>query len=40
MTALRPMGRSTEGVKGMSFRDGDSLLSASVAQDERLSCSS
>ena len=30
--ALRPMGRSTEGVKGMSFRDGDSLLSASVAQ--------
>jgi len=30
--ALRPMGRSTEGVKGMSFRDGDSLLSASVAR--------
>ncbi|SFR88107.1 DNA gyrase subunit A [Microbacterium sp. cf046] len=30
--ALRPMGRSTEGVKGMSFRSGDSLLSASVAQ--------
>ena len=30
--SLRPMGRSTEGVKGMSFRDGDSLLSASVAQ--------
>src|SRR5690606_19139294 len=28
--ALRPMGRATEGVKGMSFRDGDSLLSASV----------
>ena len=24
--ALRPMGRSTEGVKGMSFRGGDSLL--------------
>ena len=32
--SLRPMGRSTEGVKGMSFRDDDSLLSASVAQDE------
>ena len=32
--ALRPMGRSTEGVKGMSFRDGDSLLSASVAHNE------
>ncbi|WP_137845714.1 DNA gyrase subunit A [Microbacterium sp. 2FI] len=29
--ALRPMGRSTEGVKGMSFRDADSLLSASLA---------
>src|SRR6218665_3016610 len=27
---LRPMGRSTSGVKGMSFREGDSLLSASV----------
>jgi len=32
--ALRPMGRSTSGVKGMSFRDGDSLLSASVAADD------
>ncbi|WP_375386472.1 DNA gyrase subunit A [uncultured Microbacterium sp.] len=32
--ALRPMGRSTSGVKGMSFREGDSLLSASVAQGE------
>ena len=32
--ALRPMGRSTEGVKGMSFRSSDSLLSASVAQDD------
>jgi DNA gyrase subunit A len=30
-SSLRPMGRSTEGVKGMSFRDVDSLLSASVA---------
>lgn len=29
--SLRPMGRSTEGVKGMSFREGDSLLAASVA---------
>ncbi|MGL4256070.1 DNA gyrase subunit A [Microbacterium sp.] len=32
--ALRPMGRSTSGVKGMDFRPGDSLLSASVAQDD------
>ncbi|WES63612.1 DNA gyrase subunit A [Microbacter sp. GSS18] len=32
--ALRPMGRSTEGVKGMAFREGDSLLSASVARDD------
>jgi DNA gyrase subunit A len=28
--ALRPMGRSTSGVIGMHFRDGDSLLDASV----------
>ncbi|MGW9631907.1 DNA gyrase subunit A [Agromyces sp. NPDC055520] len=28
--ALRPMGRSTSGVKGMSFRSGDQLLEASV----------
>ncbi len=28
--ALRPMGRSTSGVKGMSFRNDDSLLEASV----------
>ncbi|KZE89736.1 DNA gyrase subunit A [Microbacterium sp. TNHR37B] len=28
--SLRPMGRSTEGVKAMTFREGDSLLSASV----------
>jgi DNA gyrase subunit A len=28
--ALRPMGRSTSGVKGMSFRGSDSLLEASV----------
>ncbi|WP_454130903.1 DNA gyrase subunit A [Microbacterium lacticum] len=32
--SLRPMGRATEGVKGMSFRKGDSLLSASVAKDD------
>jgi DNA gyrase subunit A len=32
--ALRPMGRATSGVKGMSFREGDSLLSASVAEDD------
>lgn len=32
--SLRPMGRSTEGVKGMSFREGDSLLSASVVRDQ------
>lgn len=28
------MGRSTEGVKGISFREDDSLLSASVVRDE------
>ncbi|WP_394279083.1 DNA gyrase C-terminal beta-propeller domain-containing protein, partial [Microbacterium sp.] len=32
--SMRPMGRPTEGVKGMSFRAGDSLLSASVAREE------
>jgi DNA gyrase subunit A len=31
--ALRPMGRATEGVKGMSFRGDDALLSASVVSD-------
>ncbi|TQO19994.1 DNA gyrase subunit A [Rhodoglobus vestalii] len=31
--ALRPMGRSTSGVMGMSFRADDSLLSASVVPD-------
>ncbi|GAA1703286.1 DNA gyrase subunit A [Microbacterium sediminicola] len=31
--ALRPMGRSTEGVKGMSFRGDDSLLSARVVTE-------
>ncbi|GAB3597243.1 DNA gyrase subunit A [Microbacterium tumbae] len=29
--ALRPMGRATAGVRGMKFREGDNLLSASVA---------
>mgnify|MGYP001243179834 CR=1 FL=1 len=33
-SAMRPMGRSTSGVKGMDFREGDSLLSASVVTDE------
>ncbi|MDR6867952.1 DNA gyrase subunit A [Microbacterium resistens] len=32
--ALRPMGRATEGVKGMRFREGDSLLSASLVTTE------
>ncbi|WP_300266035.1 DNA gyrase subunit A [Microbacterium sp.] len=32
--ALRPMGRATEGVKGMSFRGDDTLLSASVAGED------
>jgi DNA gyrase subunit A len=32
--SLRPMGRSTEGVRAMTFREGDSLLSASVAKDD------
>jgi DNA gyrase subunit A len=32
--ALRPMGRSTSGVKGMDFREDDSLLSASVVTDD------
>ncbi|WP_309065964.1 DNA gyrase subunit A [Microbacterium sp.] len=31
--ALRPMGRATEGVKGMKFREGDSLLSASLVTE-------
>lgn len=31
--ALRPMGRSTSGVRGMNFREGDSLLSASRVSD-------
>ena len=31
---LRPMGRTTEGVGGMKFRGDDSLLSASVVNDD------
>lgn len=31
--ALRPMGRSTSGVKGMSFREDDELLAAAVMND-------
>jgi len=33
-SALRPMGRSTSGVMGMSFRGDDHLLSASVVHDD------
>lgn len=32
--ALRPMGRSTSGVIGMKFREGDELLDANVVTDE------
>jgi DNA gyrase subunit A len=32
---LRPMGRATGGVRGMKFRDGDSLLSMSVIRPSR-----
>ena len=32
--SLRPMGRSTAGVKGMQFRGEDQLLSASVVSDQ------
>ena len=32
-SALRPMGRSTSGVMGMTFRGNDHLLSASVVHD-------
>ncbi len=31
--ALRPMGRATSGVTGMSFRGGDELLSMDVVRD-------
>ena len=34
-SALRPMGRATSGVKGMSFRTGDRLLSADVLPADR-----
>ncbi|RRJ86509.1 DNA gyrase subunit A [Gulosibacter macacae] len=33
---LRPMGRDTSGVKGMSFREGDELINAAVGTDENL----
>lgn len=32
--ALRPMGRSTSGVRGMNFRDDDALLAASTISDD------
>lgn len=32
--ALRPMGRSTSGVTGMKFRNGDSLLTMEVVDDD------
>lgn len=35
--ALRPMGRATSGVKGMSFREGDELLSMNVVRAVRSS---
>ncbi|MCL1899639.1 MAG: DNA gyrase subunit A, partial [Promicromonosporaceae bacterium] len=31
---MRPMGRATSGVKGMSFRDDDELLAADVVRDD------
>src|SRR5699024_10638174 len=32
--ALRPMGRSTSGVRGMRFRDDDALLAMDVVTDD------
>ncbi|MDO4241511.1 MAG: DNA gyrase subunit A [Microbacteriaceae bacterium] len=32
--ALRPMGRSTSGVRGMKFREGDALLAAAQVSDD------
>lgn len=32
--SLRPMGRSTSGVTGMKFRDGDELISANVVTED------
>lgn len=32
--SLRPTGRATSGVRGMKFREGDSLLSMGVARDD------
>ncbi|QEO14511.1 DNA gyrase subunit A [Agromyces intestinalis] len=37
--ALRPMGRATAGVKGMSFRAGDALLEASVVPSSEAAAS-
>lgn len=33
---LRPMGRATSGVKGMQFRDGDSMLSMAVIRSSQV----
>ncbi|WGD37349.1 DNA gyrase subunit A [Lysinibacter sp. HNR] len=33
-SALRPMGRSTSGVRGMGFREGDSLLDANTVTND------
>jgi DNA gyrase subunit A len=33
-SAARPMGRATEGVRGMSLREGDEVIAASLAEDE------
>ena len=33
-SALRPMGRATEGVKGMSLREGDEVIELNVAEDD------
>ena len=32
--AVRPMGRSTEGVRGMSLREGDEVIEINIATDE------
>src|SRR6185312_15409312 len=33
-SAARPMGRATEGVRGMSLRKGDEVIAASLAQND------
>ena len=30
----RPMGRSTEGVRGMKLREGDEVIEINIAQDD------